>query len=141
MPAMDEPIPTITRLHDLEQLVAPDRFLRVSAGPDEDRCSASTDYESGQELPGLSVNPLAPERWWTRPLQEWLARQLCNYVHLAEEDEDRHAWVLSGEVVARGPDNEPIVAEFQPVARIADEVLDEAKHLYEQRFDVAQDST
>ncbi len=138
---MDESIPTVKTLEELQRLVAPGRFLRVSSGPDADEGSASTDYESGLELPGLSVNPLAPESWWTRALDEWLARQLCNYVHLAEETEGRHAWVLSGEVVARGPDNEPIVAAFQPIAWIADEVLDQAKALYEERFDVARDST
>lgn len=87
------------------------------------------------------MNPLVPERWWTRPRKEWLARQLCNYVHLAEETEGRHAWVLAGEVVARGPDNEPIVRDVQPRAWIADEVLNEAKALYQERFDVAEDST
>jgi hypothetical protein len=138
---MNESIPTIKSLDELERLVAPDRYLRVSSGPDEDEGSTSKDYESGLELPGLSVNPLAPEAWWTRPLNEWLARQLCNYVHLAEETQDRHAWVLAGEVVARGPDNEPVVAEFRPIAWIADDVLDEAKELYEERFDVGQDST
>lgn len=138
---MDDAMPTIKSLDQLEQLVEPDRYLRVSSGPDEDAGGTSTDYESGLELPGLSVNPLTPEVWWTRPLREWLARQMCNYVHLAEEAPDRHAWVLAGEIVARGPDNEPIIGRFEPIAWIADEVLDEAKELYEQRFDVAEDST
>jgi hypothetical protein len=138
---MNDAIPTIKSLRELEQFVAPDRYLRVSSGPDKDAGSTSRDYESGLDLPGLSVNPLAPASWWTRPRQEWLARQLCNYVHLAEDAPERHAWVLAGEVVARGPDNEPLVREFRPIAWIADEVLQEAKALYEERFDVAEDST
>lgn len=138
---MNESMPTITSLQDLEGVVAPGRYLRVSSGPDDDAGEVSRDYESGLELPGLSVNPLTPEVWWTRPLREWLARQLCNYVHLAEDAPDRHAWVLAGEPVARGPDNEPIVRDFEPIAWIADDVLDEAKQLYHERFDVAADST
>jgi len=138
---MSESIPTVKTLKELERLVGPDRYLRVSSGPDDDAGRTSRDYESGLELPGLSVNPLMPATWWTRPRNEWLARQMCNYVHLAEEAPDRHAWVLAGDIVARGPDNEPIVARFEPIAWIADEVLDEAKELYGQRFDVAEDST
>jgi hypothetical protein len=138
---MNDPMPTIKSLEELEQVVGPDRYLRVSLGPDDDAGATSRDYESGLELPGLSVNPLAPSAWWTRPLHEWLARQMCNYVHLADDAPDRHAWVLKGEVVARGPDNEPIVENFEPIAWIADEVLDEAKALYEACFDVAEDST
>ena len=138
---MDDDIPTVKSLDELEELIAPGRYLRFSAGPDDDAGSTSADYESGLELPGLSVNPLAPESWWTRPVQDWLARQLCNYVHLAEEGGDRHAWVLRGEVVGRGPDNEPLVGEFTPVAWIADDVLLQAKHRYHERFDVAEDST
>jgi Family of unknown function (DUF6098) len=139
---MNDGIPTVKSLSELEQLVAPDRYLRVSSGPDEDAGGTSRDYESGLDLPGLSVNPLAPASWWTRPLEEWLARQLCNYVHLAEDaPDDRHAWVLAGKVVARGPDNEPLVSEFEPIAWIADDVLDAAKAVYEARFDVAEDST
>jgi len=138
---MNEAIPTVKSLQELEQLIAPNRYLRVSSGPDEDAGGTSRDYESGLDLPGLSVNPLVPASWWTRPRDEWLARQLCNYVHLADEAPERHAWVLAGEVVECGPDNEPLVRNFEPIAWIADEVLDEARELYEERFDVAQDST
>ena len=133
-------LPRIDSLDELCRLVAPDAYVRFSKGPDDDDGSTSRDYESGLDLPGLSVNPLQPEQWWTRPLDEWLARQICNYVHLGEE-EDRYAWVLTGTAVSRGPDNEPLVAKFTPVAVLSEKVVDEAKRLYEERFDTGEDST
>lgn len=138
----DDDIPVVDSLQQLCDLVTDDAFVRFSKGPDDDRNATSRDYESGLELPGLSVNPLRPERWWTRPVEEFLARQICNYVHIREEsDDERRAWVLTGHVVSRGPDNEPIVRDFAPVAWLSDKVIEEAKELYEQRFDVASDST
>jgi hypothetical protein len=143
-PATDvsDDLPVLTSLDQLCEAVSPDAYVRFSKGPVDDVDSGSTDYESGLELPGLSVNPLQPESWWQRPLNEWLARQICNYVHIAEEsDDDRRAWVLTGRVVARGPDNEPLVTDYQPIAWLCDDLISEAKALYDERFDVASDST
>lgn len=135
-------LPEVATLAELRELIAPDVFLRFSRGPDHDRGRRSTDYESGLDLPGLSVNPVQPEGWWTRPVEEWLARQICNYVHLQEEsDDDRCAWLLRGPVVARGPDNEPLVHDVTPVALLSEAVVAEAKRLYEERFDTGEDST
>ncbi len=136
-------LPAVESLEQLCGLVTEDSFVRFSKGPDDDRGSSSRDYESGLQLPGLSVNPLKPERWWTRPLEEYLARQICNYAHIQEQaDDERRAWVLTGTVVSRGPDNEPLVGgDFTAVAWLSDDVIDEAKRLYEERFDVAEDST
>ena len=139
---VNDDLPVLNTLDELCDTVAPDAFVRFSRGPEDDVDTASTDYESGLELPGLSANPLQPESWWDRPLQEWLARQICNYVHIAEEsDDDRRAWVLTGRVVARGPDNEPLITDYRPVAWLSDELITEAKALYEERFEVARDST
>ena len=142
-PVSSDDIPVVESLKHLCQLVSEDAFVRYSKGPDDDRRSNSRDYESGLELPGLSVNPLQPEDWWTRPLEEYLARQICNYAHIQDHaDDERRAWVLTGDVVSRGPDNEPLVArDFTPVAWLSDTVIDEAERLYEERFDVASDST
>jgi hypothetical protein len=139
---ISDDIPTVGSLDELCRMVDDGVYVRYSKGPEDDVDSTSRDYESGLDLPGLSVNPLRPESWWTRPLDEWLARQICNYVHIAEEsDDERRGWVLTGEVVARGPDNEPLVRKVRPVAWLSDDVITEAKRLYEQRFDVAKDST
>ena len=83
-------------------------YIRYSEGPDRD-VEESVDTESGLTLPGLSVNPLHPEDWWTRPIQDWLARQVCQYKELQEKNPDRFAWVLRGIEVGRGPDCEPLV--------------------------------
>lgn len=136
-------LPRLKRLDELAKVIDSEEplYVRYSKGPQRDN-SASRDYESGLDLPGLSANPLTPERWWTRPRREWLARQLCNYVHLSEDAPDeRVAWILKGPVVARGPDNEPLIEPATAVALLDDEVIDEAKCLYKEAFDVGRDST
>jgi len=130
--------PTIDRLDDLVDLVTAHQeplYVRFSKGPEADAEAQSLDHESGLELPGLSVNPLHPEPWWTRPVRDWLARQLCQYAHLRDEGAGRYAWVLTGQVAGRGPDCEPLIAEPRAVADIADEVIDEAGRVYSERFD------
>jgi hypothetical protein len=112
-------------------------YVRFSFGPDDDRGEVSRDYESGLELPGISANGLDPEPWWTRPLEDWLARRLCNYDHLSD---GRCAWVLEGREVARGPDNEPLITDWRAVAQLEPAALDEARLRYEERFDVGRSS-
>jgi hypothetical protein len=136
-------IPVVRRLRDLASLVemrGPDLYVRYSEGPDKDAEHRSVDYESGAELPGLSVNPLSPEPWWNRPVEDWLARQLCTYVHLRDGDDGRLGWVLAGTVVARGPDNEPLVEMEEVVALLGNELIEEAKARYHERFDVGRES-
>lgn len=132
-------LPVLRNLRDLSSLVGarPGLYLRFSTGPDHDRGEVSKDYESGLELPGVSANALDAQPWWSRPLEDWLARMLCNCSHLSD---GRRAWVLEGEEVARGPDNEPLIADWRPVAPLAPEALDEARRRYEERFDVGRSS-
>jgi hypothetical protein len=129
----------IHHLSELEQLVRGTEplYLRYSKGYEADSDSVSMDKESGLELPGLSVNPLSPERWWTRPLKDWLARQVCQYKHLAAHP-DRHAWVLTGECVGRGPDCEPLLSNVRPLGRLDERVLEEAERVYKERFDAGR---
>lgn len=130
----------IQSLAELEQLVNenPGVHVRYSEGPDADQHQHSIDTESGLELPGLSVNPLDVESWWTRPQRDWLARQLCQYRHLSEKNPRRRAWVLRGREVARGPDCEPLLAEVEPLAFLADPLLDEAERHYREHFDAGR---
>jgi hypothetical protein len=123
-------------ISELEALLGHGRrlYLRYSQGPDDDARTGSIDTESGLVLPGISTNPLDPEPWWTRPTSDWLARQLSQYLHLQQRNSDRIAWVLSGDVVARGPDCEPLIAHPEFIARLSDELLDEAWNLYHERF-------
>ncbi|MFK4791508.1 DUF6098 family protein [Microbacterium sp. ZW T5_56] len=132
---MEALIPCRT-LDELASLVRahPTVYVRYSAGPRHDADELSIDGESGLELPGLSVNPLTPEQWWSRPLAHWLARQLMQYQHLRERD-GAFGWVLTGREVGRGPDCEPLVVDVVPLARIADSLVTEADALYDRVFD------
>ena len=129
-------------LDDLVELVRSRTGLHVrySAGLESDRDGGSIDTESGLELPGLSVNPLGAEAWWSRPLDDWIARQLCQYRHLAEEDDDeeREAWVVAGREVGRGPDCEPLLADVEVLAVVGEDALDEAEARYRAVFDAGR---
>jgi len=127
-------------LDELVELVRsrPGLHVRYSEGIESDREGGSIDTESGLELPGLSVNPLDAEEWWTRPLADWLARQVCQYRHLSEKNPERFAWVLTGRQVGRGPDCEPLLADVVPVARLSDALLGEAEQRYNTRFDAGR---
>ena len=132
----------IGQLGELAELACDGRqvYLRYSRGPEADAHQASRDYESGLELPGLSVIPLAPPAWWSRPVPDWLARQVCKYVQLADGERDRHAWVLTGREVGLGPDQEPLLADPRPLAVLSDALLEQARRHYHERFDVGRDS-
>lgn len=137
---MTDGVRLIKSLSELEALLEEDAdlYVRYSEGYDADRDGGSIDTESGLELPGLSVNPLHPEPWWTRPAADWLARQLCQYKQLQDKNPDRFAWVLRGQCVGRGPDCEPLMIRVLPVARLAQSLLTEAEHVYHQRFDAGR---
>ncbi|WP_276207359.1 DUF6098 family protein [Streptomyces antioxidans] len=81
--------------------------------------------------PPASANPLVFEEWAKDlPTTVWVARRLCDYIHLRDDDggsTDVHPWVLKGEETGRGPDNEPLVLDVEPVALIAESVIAEAE--------------
>ncbi len=133
-------IGTLSSIYELEAAMRryPGLHVRYSEGPIADSRNTSVDTESGLVLPGLSVNPLHPEDWWHRPLSDWLARQLCQYKHLQNRNPDRFAWVLTGRVVGRGPDCEPLLANVVPVARLSDGLLVEAETRYRNHFDAGK---
>jgi len=124
-------------IHDIAQLenaLGP-LFVRHSEGPKHDAREQSVDGESGLKMPGLSVNPLTPESWWTRPLEHWIARQLVQYRQLQRVGGKKFAWILTGREVARGPDNEPLLTDVAPLAILRDDVLDESETVYSEVFD------
>lgn len=123
---------SLRQLRELIELLGEPAYVRFSGGPEADAAGTSVDKESGCALPGLSVNPLVPEPWWDRPVEHWLARQLCQYAHLGGRG--RFGWVLTGDVVGRGPDCEPLVREFRAVAVLDEDVLGEAERVYAEVF-------
>jgi len=129
---------TVTNLDDLEKIVRTEGTVYLRYSEEVETDSASLDGESGLQLPGLSVNPLSPETWWTRPLKDWLARQICQYKHLGDK-QGRQAWILAGHCVGRGPDCEPLIDHVHPLGRLDQQLLDEAEQAYTELFDTGRE--
>ena len=126
-------LPTIQTLSQLCGLLGhhpDDLFVRWSEGPESDLAQEhSYDELTRTELVGLSANSLAVEPWWDdRPVEMWLARRIYDYLHLRHRGRPAavRPWILEGEEVGRGPDNEPLVRCRRPVAWIAEDVVDES---------------
>jgi hypothetical protein len=122
----------ITSLDELARLVESGGhlYVRWSRGPRTDLGdTASTDDLTGIPLPGLSVNALDVEPWWSsRPVRLWVARRLYDYCHLRRsKGPGVRPWVLRGREVGRGPDNEPLVREVEPIAWVDGRVISEAE--------------
>jgi hypothetical protein len=122
-------------LRSLDELAAmlrrePGLYVRWSRGPEADADESSVDDLTGERLRGLSAHPLRVEDWWNGSLRLWAARRLVDYRHLGwEKGPDVRPWVLEGDELGRGPDDEPLVHCRRPVAWIADPVLREAEQL------------
>jgi hypothetical protein len=135
---------SVRTLHTLEELIdlaagRDDLYVRwtVDACKDQER-GTSLDELTGVQLPGLSANPLRVESWWEdRPLDLWMARRLYDYRHLRQKrGPEMRPWVIAGEVVGRGPDNEPLVRCRDIVACIDEAVTSAATKLID---DLPQD--
>lgn len=129
-----ECLPTLSGLDELTRLVTGRRglYVRWSRGPRHDLPeTASTDDLTGVKMPGLSANCLDIETWWgPRPAQIWVARRLYDYSHLPRVKDPRaRPWLLQGRECARGPDNEPLVCDVDPLGWIADHVIDDATRI------------
>jgi hypothetical protein len=139
-PDRDDELLVLRSLAELEELVGEQDDLYLRYAPSSSPARTSRDWESGLQLPGVSVNPLTPESWWTRPIADWIARQICTYVHLHDRSDDRRPYVMHGEVVGRGPDNEPLLDPAVPVAVLTESMIREAKQRYEREFAVGRES-
>jgi hypothetical protein len=121
---------TLREVADLVERVPHHLYVRWSHGPAADQDVAeSTDDLTGVRMPGLSANPLDVESWWEgRPVELWVARRLYDYSHLPhEKGSGVRPWVLRGRVEGRGPDNEPLVRDVEPVGWIDEGVIREAR--------------
>ncbi|MFI6849500.1 DUF6098 family protein [Kitasatospora sp. NBC_00085] len=117
----------LLRAHPGEQL-----YVRWSRGPGTDLAdeSGSLDDLTGVPLPGLSVTPLTVEDWWQdRPLRLWVARRLYDYCHLRRDKAPGvRPWILTGSEAGRGLDNEPLLTDVRPLARVGEGVIAEAEY-------------
>ncbi|MGW7357264.1 DUF6098 family protein [Streptomyces sp. NPDC054802] len=131
MTKSSQTMPVFDSLDTLTSLVTGRRglYVRWSRGPEQDlRDVSSTDDLTGVPLPGLSASPLDMEEWWgERPPHVWVARRLHDYCHLPRvKGAGTRPWVLHGTEAARGPDNEPLVKDIEPLGWIANHVIAEA---------------
>ncbi|WP_420481604.1 DUF6098 family protein [Actinopolymorpha pittospori] len=55
-----------------------------------------------------------------------VARQVCQYLHLATRSDNHRGWVLTGTIVGRGPDDEPTLSDVEPIAWLGEPLLTEA---------------
>jgi hypothetical protein len=128
-------MPTIRSLDEIVEMTRgrSDLFVRWSEGPDADlERHRSIDELTRTELAGLSANSLAVEDWWEGPDDLWIARRIYDYLHLRKRrPADVRPWVLEGEEVGRGPDNEPLVECDRPVAWIAENVVEVSARMIE----------
>jgi hypothetical protein len=127
-----EDLPVVSTLAEVARWVELHQglYVRWSKGPGVDLHSvSSTDELTGVPMPGLSANPLDVEDWWEdRSVELWVARRLYDYAHLPhDKGPGVRPWVLKGREAGRGPDNEPLVTEVEPLCWIADEVIDAAR--------------
>ncbi|NKQ26439.1 DUF6098 family protein [Streptomyces galbus] len=125
-------LPVVHSLEELTRLMQRRRglYVRWSRGPAIDLGrSSSIDELTGVRMPGLSASPLDVEEWWgDRSPVLWAARRLYDYAHLPhEKGPGVRPWILAGRERGRGPDNEPLVAEVEPLCWIDDAVIDEAR--------------
>lgn len=125
-------LPVMSTLAEAARLVQRHQglYVRWSKGPGTDLDDvSSTDELTGVPMPGLSANPLDVENWWEdRSVELWVARRLYDYAHLPhDKGPGVRPWVLRGRETGRGPDNEPLVADVEPLCWIADEVIDAAR--------------
>lgn len=127
-------LPVVASLDELERYVLqePEVCLRWSEGPRADSVRPSVDKESGLLLPGLPVTPLRAEPWWTRDRRDWISRQLFRRV--GPEGGNGRAWLLIGRVAGSGPDREPLLWPWTPVAVLSARVLEQARERYTSRF-------
>lgn len=133
---------TIDDLDELDDLVsrAGKLYLRYSLGPEEDMAHPSRDYEADVDLPGLPCTLLTPEEWWPREPIDWVARRVCKYLHLAQDDPRRRPWIMRGEVAGYGPDHEPLLSDIEPIGWLGDRLVEQARQRYHDRFDVGRTS-
>jgi hypothetical protein len=96
----------------------------------------SKNYANGETLPGISVNNLWDESR-IRGLKDrgYIAQQVADYSFLMQQGvKGTRPWVLSGRIVGRGSDNEPLVGSgARVIGRLTPDTLDKLKAIANER--------
>ncbi|MFL6288066.1 MAG: DUF6098 family protein [Actinomycetes bacterium] len=111
-------------------------YLRICRGEAGDQLEGpSWDHEANVQLPGWSVIRVAPEAWWPRRPEDWVARRLGQYN--SRLGSGREGWLVSGQQVGVGTDHEPLLVHLTYWARIERRAFTEAERVYNSRFERA----
>ncbi|MTD14931.1 hypothetical protein GIS00_13375 [Nakamurella sp. YIM 132087] len=87
------------------------------------------DPQTGVPLPGLPAVSLSVEPWWgRRSVELWVARKL--HTAVAARRPGAALWVISGAEVGRGPDNDSLVVDCTPVARLGSRLIASAGRIW-----------
>lgn len=121
---------TLTTMAEVVALVQAGRpvYVRYSRGPVVDARSGyrSTNHVSGSPEVGLSVANLTHDILPNGP--DDIAERVYEYAYmLAQGVPGTRGWLLYGTESGRGADNEPLVTAVEPIAWLADSVIEEAQ--------------
>ena len=107
-------------------------YIRYSANINGDcKRGYSTNHANGQSEMGLSVENLVnPDGIFDYHDSEYLAMQVSSYGYLGEQ-----AYILTGDYVGRGSDNEPMIEYAAVVAQMSTAALDAARQIERARID------
>ncbi len=67
-----------------------------------------------------------------RSVELWVARKVHAYSPRRREMVPGRGWLLTGQVVGRGPDHESLVQGCRPLAWLDDAILEQSSRLVEQ---------
>lgn len=137
-PVIETALPTIATIDDLCQLVTDYGargewlYVRHSRGPEADAAMewVSTNHFNGSAESGLSVmelHDIVPrnvcERW-EHGDRHFIAWQVAEYHHA--DDPAFHPYILTGTLLGKGSDGEPVVTAVTPVAYLDRRAVSEA---------------
>ena len=57
-----------------------------------------------------------------------------------DSDLRRRPWILAGEVTGYGRDHGPLLIDIEPIAWLTENLIDQARRRYHERFDVGRTS-
>lgn len=114
---------TINTFDEYKNLVkSQSLYVRYSAKIESGNV-CSRNHQTGNFESGLSVNNTTVDFAANSDL--WIAKQLVEYSYL-KIGQKAICWLLTGDYVGRGADNEPLVSNVAAVAVVSDSVLAEA---------------